>query len=170
MIKKVIGLILILIIFYLAIQALVFLPSLTNLVIGSNQSPFQIGTDYVNQVNAIYPTYNKQGKIVKNSTVYNSDTNTDIVGKLTLEKVSGTLILSVESANPKADMNIWLTNTPTVTSRTEYVDFGKLTKSPSIIQYPIDMKGGDISFNEYKYVLLVDVGSGYKVYAKINLH
>ncbi|MBC7981725.1 hypothetical protein H7X65_01460 [Candidatus Parcubacteria bacterium] len=169
MIKKVIGLILVCIIFYLAIQALVFLPSITNMVIGPNKSPFQIGTDYVNQAASIYPTYDMNGKVVKNTTVYNTETETKIVGKITLEKNNGRLILSVESANPKTDLNIWLTNTPDVSSKTEYVDFGLLSKSESIIQYVIDMKGGDLSFAEYRYVLLVDTKSGNQVYAKINL-
>ncbi len=168
MIKKVIGLILVLIIFYLAIKALVFLPALTNLVIGPNKSPFQIGTDYVDQVNAIYP-YNSQGQIKNTSTVYNSDTKTNIVRKVTLEKLNGKLILSVEVANPNADLNIWLTNTPEVISTTEYIDFGTLVKNESIMQYVIDMKGGDISFAEYRYVLIVDTKSDYKVYARIIL-
>lgn len=174
MIKKVIGLILVCIIFYLAIQALVFLPALTNVVIGPNKSPFQIGADYANQAAGIYPTYDMNGKVVKNTavqntTVHNATTETNIVGKVTLEKINGRLILTVESANPKTDLNIWLTNTPDVSSKTEYVDFGLLSKSESIIQYVIDMKGGDLSFAEYRYVLLVDTKSGNQVYAKITL-
>lgn len=168
MIKKVIGFILVLVIFYLAIKMLVFLPSLTNLVIGPNKSPFQIGTDYIDQVNTIYP-YNNKGGTKKIATVYNSDTNTNIVSKVTLEKLNGKLILSVESANPRNELNIWLTNTPAVSSATEYIDFGTLLKNESIVQYTIDMKGKDISFAEYKYVLLVDVKAGYQVYARIVL-
>ena len=136
MIKKVIGLILVCIIFYLAIKALVFLPSLTNLVIGPNKSPFQVGTDYVDQVNAIYP-YNGQATAKNTSTVYNSDTNTKIVSKITLEKLNGKLILSTEASNPKNDLNIWLTNTPEITSATEYIDFGTLVKSGSTITTPL---------------------------------
>ena len=168
MIKKFIGLILVLIIFYFAIKALVFLPALSNLVIGPNKSPFQIGTDYVDQINAIYP-YNQNAKIqTKNRQVtYASNTRTNIVGKVTLEKSNGKLILSVESANPKTDLNIWLTNNPEITSETEYVDFGKLVKSESIKQYVIDMKGGDISFAEYNNILIVD--ANYKLYARIPL-
>lgn len=168
MIKKVIGFILVLIIFYLAIKALVFLPSMTNLIIGPNKSPFQVGTDYVDQVNAIYP-YNNQGKVKNISTVYNSDTKTTIVSKVTLEKLNGKLILSVESANPKNDLNIWLTNTSEITNKTEYIDFGTLLKNEGIVQYVIDMKKGNISLTEYKYILLVDTKSDYKIYAKITL-
>ncbi|MBC7982010.1 hypothetical protein H7X65_02955, partial [Candidatus Parcubacteria bacterium] len=109
------------------------------------------------------------GKIVNNASIYNSDTNTGVVGKVTLEKTNGKLILSIEAADPKMDLNIWLTNTSEVTSKTEYVDFGLLTKNPSIVQYVVDMKGGDISFAEYKHVLIVDAKSDYKVYAKVIL-
>ncbi len=168
MIKKVIGFILVLVIFYLAIKALVFLPSLSNLAIGPNKSPFQVGADYIDQVNTIYP-YNNQGRAKKISTVYNSDTNTNIVRKVTLEKLNGKLILSVEAANPRNELNIWLTNTSEVTSETEYIDFGTLLKNEAITQYTIDMKGKDISFAEYKYVLLVDVKAGYQMYARILL-
>lgn len=169
MIKKFIGLVLVLIIFYIGIKSIVLLPVFTNLIIGSNKSPFQIGTDYVNQINQIYP-YDSQGLPEnKNLYIYSSDTNTSIVGKITLEKLNGKLIMTVESSNPKANLNIWLVNTPEITSETEYIDFGKLTKSPSIIQYIVDMKGGDISFKEYNTVFLVDTNAGYQAYAKILL-
>ncbi len=162
MIKKFIGLLLIFFIFYLAIKALVFLPFFTDLIIGKNRSPFQVGTDYVNQVNDIYP-YNKD------SFVYNNDTKTNIIGKVTLEKNSGKLIMYIESADPKSDLNIWLVNTPEITNKTEYIDFGKLIKNNSIMQYVIDMKGADISLGEYNTVFLVDVNAGYQAYAKIIL-
>jgi len=169
MIKKFIGLILMFIIFYLAIKSLVFLPQFTNLVIGQNESPLQIGTDYVNQVNQIYP-YDSNGN-AKNNNIYSYgvNTNTNLVGKITLEKLNGKLMLTTESSNPKSNLNIWLVNTPEISNKTEYIDFGKLVKSESSMQYMVDMKGGDISFEEYNTVFLVDVSSGYKPYAKIVL-
>jgi hypothetical protein len=169
MIKKFIGLVLMFVIFYLAIQSLVFLPQLTNLVIGENKSPFQVGTDYVNQINEIYPYGNETQFGNKGRIAYNSNTANNIVGKVTLEKINGKLIMSVESANPKANLNIWLVNTPEITSKTEYIDFGKLIRSESILEYVIDMKGGDISFEEYNTVFLVDTNAGYQAYAKILL-
>jgi hypothetical protein len=169
MIKKFIGLVLMFVIFYLAVKSLVFLPQLTNLVIGPNKSPFQVGTDYVNQKNEIYP-YGNDGKAKKeNVYAYGINTNTDIVGKITLEKLNGKLILTTESSNSNANLNIWLVNTPEITSETEYIDFGKLIKSQSILQYTVDMKGSDISFKEYNTVFLVDTSAGYQPYAKIIL-
>lgn len=169
MIKKFIGLVLMFVIFYLGIKSLVFLPQLTNLVIGPSKSPFQVGTDYVNQINEIYP-YGNDGKAKKeNVYAYGANTNTDIVGKITLEKLNGKLMLTTESSNTNANLNIWLVNTPEITSETEYIDFGKLTKSQSVIQYRVDMKGGDISFKEYNTVFLVDIAAGYQPYAKIIL-
>ncbi len=162
MFRKLIGLILVLIIFYIAVKALVFLPYFTNLVIGNNKSPFQIGTDYVNQVNQIYPQYNNQ------QIRYNANTDTKYVGRITLEKIEGKLILSIEGANTNTPLNIWLTNTAEVTNKTEYIDFGRLSNDESIRQYIIDMKGGDISFDEYKYILLVD--EKYKIYKSIVLN
>ncbi len=113
-----------------------------------------------------YP-YNQNAKIqTKDRQVaYASNTKTNIVGKVTLEKANGKLVLTVESANPKTDLNIWLTNNPEITAETEFIDFGKLVKSESIKQYVIDMKGGDISLAEYKNILIVD--ANYKVYATI---
>lgn len=162
MFRKLIGLVLILIIFYLAIKALVFLPYFTNLIIGNNKSPFQVGTDYVNQINQIYNTNpNQQIK-------YGNNLDAKYIGRITLEKVNGKLILSIEGANTDLDLNVWLTNNPQITNQTEYVDFGKLYNSESIRQYIIDMKGGDISLNLYKYILLVD--KDYNIYKRIDLN
>lgn len=165
MFKKLIGLVLILVIFFLAIKALVLLPTFTNLIIGDNKSPFQIGTDYVNQVNQVYPTYNTNAQYR-----YDNSTDSRYVGRITLEKIDGKLILSVESSNvaPNQKLNIWLTNNSQVTNQTEYIDFGTLYKDGSIRQYVVDMKGGDISFDKYKYILLVD--EKYNVYKIINLN
>ncbi len=163
MIKRFIGLVLILIIFYLGIKAIVFLPFFTNLVVGDNKSPFQVGTDYVNQVNQIYPTN-------KYSSQYRHDANSDnrYVGRVTLEKNLGKLILSVEAAEPgNNNINIWLTNSLQITNQTEYIDFGRLISNNIIQEYVIDMKGSDISFDEYKYILLVD--SNFNIYKTINL-
>ncbi len=163
MIRKFIGLILILLIIYLAIKALVLLPFLTNVVIGKNKSPFQVGTDYVNQINQVYPTYSNVPQYR-----YANPNDAKYVGKITLEKSLGKLVLTVEGANRGNEkINIWLTNTPQVTNQTEYIDFGPLITDNGMRQYNIDMKGGDISFDVYKYVLLVD--SNYHVYASINL-
>jgi len=163
MIKKLIGLILILAIFFFAIKALVFLPYFTNFVLGSNnQSPFQLGTDYVNQINKVYPNTNQQIR-------YNQiTTDNRYVSRVTLEKVSGKLILTIEGSNTNIPLNIWLTNNPQITNQTEYIDFGLLKNNSSIMQYIVDMKGGDISFDNYKYVLLVD--KDYKIYKTIILN
>jgi len=162
MIKKIVGLVLILTIIFLAIKALVFLPYLTNLVIGDNKSPFQIGTDYVNQVNQIYPTYSNQ------SIRYNANTDTQYVGRITLQKIDGKLILSTEGVNTDKQLSIWLTNNNQITNQTEYIDFGKLYSGQPIRQYTIDMKGGDISLDVYKYILLVD--QNYNIYKTILLN
>ncbi len=148
MIKKIIGLILILLILFLAIKAITFLPFFTDLIIGSNKSPFQIGTDYVNQINNVY-SYN-------NKTVYNINQNTSIVKKVTLNKIDDKLVLLIENANPKTNLNIWLTNKVEITDQTEYIDFGPLYKDNSIRKYVIDMKGGDISLQEFNNLLIVD--------------
>lgn len=161
MIKKLIGLVLILIILFFAIKALVFLPYFTNLVIGNNKSPFQVGTDYVNQINQIYPTYSNQ------AIRYNANTDTQYVGRITLQKIDGKLILSTEGVNTDKQLSIWLTNNNQITNQTEYIDFGRLYKDESIRQYVIDMKGGDISLDVYKYILLVD--QNYNIYKTILL-
>ncbi len=157
-----------LLIVYMAFKALVFLPSFTNLIIGPNKSPLQIGTDYVEQINDIYP-YNSHDMIQnKNIVLQNSSTDTKIVSKVTLKKLNGNLILTIESANPmREDLSIWLTDTSEVTNDTNFVDFGKLLKSSSIRQYFVDMKGSDLSFEQYKNILIVD--SNYQVYEKIML-
>ena len=174
MLRKLIGLILILMIFYFAIKALVFLPFFTNLVIGDNKSPFQVGTDYVNQVtkeaSQVYSTapYGVNSPNTQAQYRYNTNTDTKYVGKITLQKSNGKLIMIVEGSNPgNKKLNIWLTNEAQVTNQTSYIDFGVLTNDESARQYVVDMKGGDISFDEYRYVLIVD--SSYKVYKIINL-
>lgn len=165
MIKKTIGLILVLIIFFFAIKAVSLFPLFTDLVIGNNQSPFQVGTTYMDQINKTYP-YNNYGQVNTWPVKYGQD-NT-LLSKITLEKINGKLVLSIENAKPtRNDLNIWLTNNPELTNKTEYIDFGPLYKNNSIQQYVIDMKGGDISFDEYKNILIVDKNN--KVYNKIIL-
>lgn len=155
MIKKIVGFVLVLILFFFAIKAITFLPYFTNLVVGNNKSPFQIGTDYVDQINQIYP-YQNYGKPLPSQVAYNTGANPAVLGKVTLQKISGKLILSIENANPKIPLRVWLTNTRVVTDKTEYVDFGPLRKSTSVQQYVVDMRGGDISLAEYGTALIVD--------------
>lgn len=177
MIKKFIGLILVCVIFYLAIKAVVFLPTLNNLVIGPNKSPFQVGTEYVDEVNKIYP-YGTENTHYNSNVRYGGGTNYNnsglggtlgksILSKITLEKSFGKLILSVENGNPTADLSIWLTTTPDITNQTQYIDFGPLYKSAGVKQYVVDMKGGDISLSDYNHVLIVD--KNYKVYGRVIL-
>jgi hypothetical protein len=166
MIKKIVGFVLVLILFFFAIKAITFLPYFTNLVVGNNKSPFQIGTDYVSQINQIYP-YQSYGKPQTPQAAYNTGATPDVLGKVTLQKISGKLVLSIENANPKVPLRVWLTNTRTITDKTEYVDFGELRKSTAVQQYVVDMRGGDISLAEYSTVLIVDGNA--TVYATIVL-
>jgi hypothetical protein len=177
MIKKIIGFVLILVIFFFAIKALTFLPQLNSLVIGPNKSPFQIGKETIDQINQIYPyanqntTYNSNVRYGTGAsyapTGFGTVARKAILSKITLEKSYGKLIFSVENGNPITELNIWLTNTPDITNQTEYIDFGRLYKSIGVKSYFVDMKGGDVSLSEYKNVLIVD--KNYKVYGKVIL-
>ena len=89
------------------------------------------------------------------------------MSKITLEKSYGKLILSVENGNPNTELNIWLTNSSSITNKTDYIDFGPLYKSAGVKSYVIDMKGGDISLAEYKNVLIID--KNYKIYGRVLL-
>lgn len=177
MIKKVIGLILVCVIFFFAIKAITLLPSLNSLVIGPNKSPFQVGTEYIDQINQMYP-YGNQNTYFNSNIKYGSGISYNpggfgtvaraaILSKITLEKSYGKLILSVENGNPITDLNIWLTNTPDITNQTQYIDFGPLYKSVGVKSYVVDMKGGDVSLTEYKNVLIVD--KNYKIYGRVLL-
>lgn len=164
MIKKIIGLILILIICFIAVKSVRFFPLFTDTVIGKNPSPFQIGTSYIDQVKGIYPTYQYQNYGQSSG----QNTNSSILSKVTLEKIEGKLILSIENAKPtRSDLNVWLVNNTEITDKTEYIDFGPLYENQSIRQYIIDMKGADISLQEYNTIMIVD--KNYKVYKKIIL-
>ncbi len=177
MIKKIIGLVLLCVIFFFAIKALTQLSTLSSLFIGPSKSPFQVGIGYVNQVNQVYPNANQNTALNSNLTYGNGTSynrsgfgvnlGKSILSKITLEKSYGKLILSVENGNPITELNIWLTNTPDITNQTEYIDFGTLLKGGGIKSYTVDMKGGDISLAEYKYVLIVD--KDYKIYGKVIL-
>lgn len=177
MIKKIIGIILIFIIFYFAIKAITLLPIINNFIIGSGKSPFQVGTDYIDQINKIYPYANQNSTYDSNvrygmgisyePSGFDNVSRSAILSKVTLEKSYGKLILSVENGNPSTDLNIWLTNSPNITNQTSYIDFGQLNKSVGLRTYVIDMKGGDISLSEYKNVLIVD--KNYKVYGRVVL-
>lgn len=148
MIKKLIGLILILFLVFILIKSIAFLPSFSNIILGNNKSPFQVGTDYVNGINNAYG--NNRQEIKYNTSIRK------VLDKVTLEKSFGRLILYIENGNPNIDSYIWLTNTPNINNNTEYINFGQLYKDNSIRQYIIDMKGGDILLSEFKYILIVD--------------
>jgi hypothetical protein len=164
MIKKIIGLILILIIFFIAVKSVKFLPTFTDAVMGKSPSPFQIGTSYIDQIKGIYPT----GQYRDYGQSSDQKTSVNILSKATLEKIDGKLVLSIENAKPtRSDLNIWLTNSVEITDKTEYIDFGPLYESQAVRKYVVDMKGGDISFNEYNVIMIFD--KNYNIYKKIIL-
>lgn len=170
MIRKIIGFILVLIIVFFAIKAVVFLPFFADLVIGNNKTPFQIGNSYIEQINKIYP-YKNYNQLYSTQIKYNQNINSGnhILDKVTLEKIEGKLILSIENLKPiNAELNIWLTNSPEITDRTTYIDFGPVyKKGDSFRQYFFDLKGYDISLDEFNNILLVD--KNYKIFNKIIL-
>jgi hypothetical protein len=166
MIRKIIGLMLVLIILFVGFKAISILPVFTDVVIGNNPSPFQVGTSYIDQIMDIYPMHQYQN--YGQSTTGNQKINNNILSKVTLEKIEGKLILSIENSKTlRSDLSVWLTNNSEITDKTEYIDFGSFYRNQPIRQYVVDMKGGDISLQEFNVIMIVD--KDYKVYKKIIL-
>jgi hypothetical protein len=173
MFKKLIGIVLLVFIVFLAIKSLSYLPYFTNAVLGSGESPFQTGQQYVDQINKMYPmgSYgaSKPGSKNTQNISYGVKSSANIIGKVTLEKSNSTLVLTVESANPNPSLglHIWLTNTPNISNQTQYIDFGLLQNSLSFQTYTVDMKGGDLDLTQYNNLLIVD--SNNNIYSRVLL-
>lgn len=177
-IKKIIGLIIIIAIVFVLINSRKFLPSINNLALGNSKvlTPFQIGTSYVDQIEQMSPKVNSSYRehssalgygSFSNAYTYNgSKRNSQVKGVVTIEKIQGQLHLSVENiqAPAKSNMRYWLTNRPNISDQTEYVDFGKVESTSGVLTYTVNLHNADIDMTVFKYLMIVDPQT-YTVYS-----
>lgn len=181
-IKKVIGLILVIAIIFLLINARKILPSLNSLALGGNttKTPFQVGTNYVDQIEKMTPKISGAGTYTGSAIGYGSFVNpysyTGDTGngyaatpsnkaRATLEKNNGQLVLHMENIQIPSTppIHVWLTNTQAIGNDTEYVDFGQVKSALGVQSFGVNLNAGDIDLSVYRYLMIVDPVS-YKIY------
>ncbi len=175
LIKKIIGLIIIIGIIFMLLNAKNVVSNIGNIANGSGRilTPFQVGTSYVEQIEAITPKMNYDTKYTGSAIGYGSfstytyDSNGVAVaskktkknqGRATLEKNNTQLILYTENitVTTNTPVHFWLANTQTILNETEYVDFGQAKMQAGIQTYVVDMNSGDLDLTVYKYLMIVD--------------
>lgn len=163
-VKKIIGLMIVIGIILLLVNAKKILPSLNNLALGggTNKTPFQIGTSYVEQIEKMAPQVNYGTGYTPATTGYgffnSSSRAAGNNARATVAKSNGQIVISVENiqTNSNIPLYMWLTNTSTISGQTEYVDFGQIRNTLGVQSYVVNLNGGDIDLSVYKYLLLVD--------------
>ncbi|MES2985617.1 MAG: hypothetical protein V4686_00645 [Patescibacteria group bacterium] len=180
---NVLGKIIAVIAFVLIILILVnyrsILPLFDNLAFGGgSKTPFQISASYIEQANQLSPYSNMTGTsstavtygdFLEQQRSAKNPAKTTIVkrGSITVIKQDALLTLTTENlklpnSNPK--VHIWLTNTPTITDDTRYIDFG-LMRSGSPQTYSKTLGDPNVSLVEYKHVMIIDTTT-YAIYAQ----
>jgi hypothetical protein len=178
-IGKIIGLIAIALIILLIVNFKTVLPYFDRLATGGTLSPVQIGADYMNQINKFYPNvyagisggkatgYTGQ-PLASTYTNYFTQNGSGISttrksgmaqSKVTVEKVGNILSVTTEYLSIPTSLqgidHIWIANTPTISNATTYIDLG-VVKSGGIQTYATDLGPQDISFRQYRYIMIVN--------------
>lgn len=167
---KIIAIIAFVFIILIIVNYKTILPYFDNIAIGGGAaSPFQIGASYVDQANKLSP-YNAGGGIGTSApttaVTYGSylanqqGTGKKVVsrGKITVEKIDSQLVLTTENVsvqNPNPKIHIWLTNKPTITDTTKFIDFGVM-RNGGIQTYTLNLGPVELSLTEYKHVMIID--------------
>ncbi|MES2623593.1 MAG: hypothetical protein V4576_04285 [Patescibacteria group bacterium] len=169
---KIIAIVLFVFMILLIVNYKSVLPYFSSAALGGNtQSPFQIGASYVDQADKMSPygsalgggqtTYAEFKAAQQGKTVTGSKITQPVVkgGKVTVEKRGNFLYMTTEylqvpKQNPK--VHIWVTNRPTITSDTSYLDFGVMRGGESLQTYNLDVGDPNVSLEEYKYVMVID--------------
>ncbi len=182
---NVIGKIIAIIAFVLMILLIVnyksFLPYFNSMAFGGGTlSPTQIGASYIEQANRLSPyngmidqggsqtwavTYGSYVAAQQQAAV-TSGRQTVSRGTITVEKIDTLLALSTENvsvSSPSQKIHIWLTNKPTITDTTKFIDFGVL-KNGGIQSYTVNL-ASNISLTEYKHVMIINTET-YEIYGQ----
>lgn len=144
--KKLIGLLLIVIIFLLLINMSSIARGLNTIVLGPVKSPTQLGSFYATNgasVSGIFEILNPQGV---NKTF----------GGVTLSKTGTMVTLVTENiVIPQGNWALWLTDTPNISGQTNYVDFGSITKPLDYKEYSVGVPESFV-VGSYRYIMIIN--------------
>ncbi len=159
MFKKLIGLILLVVIFFFLINSKGMLSFLNTIALGPTKTPIQVGSLYSARGESVVGTFKIQNPQGVNK----------VFGAATVSKVDNQLVLIAEHiALPiERPWSFWLSNTPTISNATNYVDFGKVTPPYSYKEYLVGVETG-LNLSVYKYLMILDPIS-FEVYAVATL-
>ena len=156
--KKLIGLLLVVVIFLILINLSPIISSLSTVALGPVKSPVQLGSLYATygtSVSGIFVIANPQGV---NKTF----------GGVTLTKVDTMISLLTENiVIPQGVWSFWLTDTPNISSQTNYVDFGPVSKPFSYKEHKVGVPEG-FNIGSYRYLMIVNP-KDYTVFAVATL-
>ncbi len=155
MFKKLIGLILLVAIFFILINSKGLISFLNTIALGPVKTPIQVGTQYSTRGEStvgIFKIQNPQGV-------------TKVFGAATLSKVDAQLSLTIEQVTVPTGRrwSFWLSDTPTVSDATNYVDFGQIAAPDSYKEYRVGVPA-NLSLSVYKYLMIIDPAT-FEVYA-----
>ncbi len=185
-IGKIISLIAIALIVLLLINFRTVLPYLDRLATKGTLSPVQIGASYMERINKFYAnvytslsggkasgyTGASQALTYSDYFTQNAAPSGATRAQVTVEKVGQILSVTTEylyiPTSLQGIARIWITNTPTISDATTYIDLGLVTNG-GIQSYAANLGPQDISFREYRYIMIVDPRN-FTIYSQSTLH
>lgn len=153
-IKKIIGLFILVIIVLLVVNLPSVVSSMSNIALGPVKSPVQLGSLYAtygSSLNGIFVIQNAQGV-------------NRAFGNITVTQVENVVSVVTENiVTPQGSWNLWLADTPTISNQTNYIDFGAMTKTFDYKTHSVKVPE-NININTYKYAMIVNPAD-YTVFA-----
>jgi hypothetical protein len=186
-IGKLIGLIAFVFIILLLVNFRVVLPVISTLMFGGNgvSTVEEITAEYIRQIEAIYPIPESMYSSGARARAYTYGTlrsyavpqNKNISNipdgqvRVVAEKIGSTLMVTTANLilpqNLQGVAHVWIANTPTISDATTYIDIG-LVKNGGIQTYRVDVGPGNLSLQEYRYVMVVNP-SDFSIYSQATL-
>ncbi|MEN9604931.1 MAG: hypothetical protein RJB39_616 [Candidatus Parcubacteria bacterium] len=156
--RKLIGLFFLVIIFFIILKSKSILPRMSNWVIGPEQTPFQIGTSYIDEIYKA-PGYGGEG-----DAMYAAKTASLVQGwprsmrAVTVSKTGSKITISVEGVAVPTGLPLafWLSDTPDITNKTKYINFGKIVGPYTFREYAANVGKVQVDLKTYKYLMVVN--------------
>lgn len=163
--RKLIGLFFLVILFFIILKSKTILPRISNWMVGPEKTPFQIGSSYIEEIYKL-PSYTGETSLAYQSRFATFTSGQRAVRAITVSRVDTRVTLTVEDvAVPIGTPWVfWLSNTPDITNKTRYIDFGKISEPYTFHEYYTNTGQTKIDLAQYKYVLIVDPKT-YQVYS-----
>lgn len=163
--RKLIGLFFLVIIFFIILKSGTILPRISNWVIGPEKTPFQIGTSYINEIYKA-PGYGGSNVMYQAKYAALNPGYPRTMRAATVAKTGSKITLTVEGVavpvgTPWA---FWLANTPDITDKTKYINFGRIAEPYTFREYPTSIGNTKVDLIEYKHLMIVNTQT-YQLYS-----